>query len=286
MNAVRGDEWAPRTRLQAWTLPGIPEVAAGDDLSELIGDAVDAARAESDTDGLEDGDIVVVTSKIVSKAEGRFVHADERDAAITSETVRVVAQRPGPPGSGGTRIVENRLGIIAAAAGVDASNTPAGTVLLLPEDPDLSAQRLARALRRRFRVVVGVIVTDTLGRPWRLGQTDAAIGAAGVEVLENLRGERDMQGRVLAVTAPAVGDEIAAAADLVKRKSAGTPVAIVRGLGRLVRSLDAPGARELNRGSATDMFRSGTDEALAEGYRRAQAGEPLTRGDGIGSAGG
>lgn len=264
--------------MHVWTLPGIPEITTGDDLAELIGDAVDAARTEYAADGLEDGDILVVTSKIVSKAEGRFVHATARDAAITSETVRVVAQRTGPLGSGGTRIVEGRLGIIAAAAGVDASNTPEGTVLLLPEDPDRSARHLAHALRSRFHANIGVIVTDTLGRPWRLGQTDAAIGAAGVEVMEDLRGERDMQGRRLDVTAPAVGDEIAAAADLVKRKSAGTPVAIVRGLARLVRDLDGPGARGLNRSQATDMFRLGTDEALAEGYRRAQAGEPLHQG--------
>jgi coenzyme F420-0:L-glutamate ligase / coenzyme F420-1:gamma-L-glutamate ligase len=147
--------------------------------------------------------------------------------------------------------------------------------LLLPTDPDHSAHQLATSLRERFGVTVGVIITDTLGRPWRVGQTDAAIGAAGVLVIDDLKGELDGQGRVLGVTEPAVADEIAAMADLVKRKNAGTPVAVVRGLGRLVTALDAPGARTLNRASALDMFRLGTDEAIAEGYRRAQAGEPL-----------
>jgi Uncharacterized conserved protein len=129
-----------------------------------------------------------VTSKIVSKAEGRFVRADDREQAITDETVRVVATRV--TGDHVTRIVENRLGIVSAAAGVDASNTPEGTVLLLPLDPDASARAICATLRERFGVDVGVIVTDTLGRAWRIGQTDVAIGAAGVLVTDDLRGSR------------------------------------------------------------------------------------------------
>ena len=146
---------------------GLPEIQQDDDLAELI-----AAAAE-----LEDGDILVVTSKIVSKSEGRIVQADDREAAITAETVRVVATREHEGGV--TRIVENRQGIIGAAAGVDASNAPHGTVLLLPVDPDASARALATGLRALTGRHVGVILSDTLGRPWREGQTDIAIGAAG-----------------------------------------------------------------------------------------------------------
>jgi len=222
--------------------------------------------AASGPDGaLRDGDILAVTSKIVSKAEGRTVHAADREDAITEQTVRVVATRPRADG-GVTRIVENPQGLVMAAAGVDASNVPDGVVLLLPEDPDASARALAAALRERFGVRVGVVVTDTIGRPWRQGQTDAAIGAAGVRVITNLRGTRDASGRVLAVTAPAVADEIAAAADLVKGKASGMPVAVVRGLGHLVGDLDLPGARALIRPASQDLFRVGSDEAWREGY--------------------
>jgi coenzyme F420-0:L-glutamate ligase/coenzyme F420-1:gamma-L-glutamate ligase len=164
-----------------------------------------------------------------------------------------------------TRIVENHLGIVGAAAGVDASNTPDGTVLLLPRDPDTSAARIRTALQERFGVAIGVVISDTLGRPWREGQTDIAIGGSGVTLLDDLRGTTDSQGRVLDVTAPAVGDELASAADLVKRKSSGLPVAVVRGLGHLVVD-GAPGAGVLIRPSDTDMFRLGTDEARSEGF--------------------
>ncbi len=248
-------------RLSAWAVDGIPEIAAGADLSAVIGDAL-AASAPADRP--QAGDIVVVTSKILSKAEGRFVDAGDREHAIASETVRVVASRITDGRE--TRIVENRLGIVGAAAGVDASNTPEGTLLLLPLDPDASARALCLALRRRFGVDLGLIVSDTLGRPWRIGQTDVAIGAAGVLVVDDLRGSADAHGRTLGVTQPVVADEIAALADLVKGKSSGRPVAVVRGLGRLVAGLDAPGARSLVRTGPTDMFRLGTDEALAEGY--------------------
>ncbi|WES63178.1 coenzyme F420-0:L-glutamate ligase [Microbacter sp. GSS18] len=256
--------------LQVWALPGIGEISGGDDLAALIGDAAAASAASDPDTGLRDGDILVVTSKIVSKAEGRMLHADDREDAITAETVRVVATRPGANG-GVTRIVQNRLGIVSAAAGVDASNTPDGTVLLLPEDPDASARALAARLRERFAVEVGVIVTDTLGRAWRDGQTDHAIGAGGVHVFEDLRGGTDAEGRPLVVTQPCVADELAAAGDLVKGKAARLPVAVVRGRGDLVGSLDLPGARSIVRSLDRDMFRLGTDEAYAEGFAAGRA---------------
>ena len=239
--------------MQVWAVEGIPEIRPGDDLVTLIGDAVGE---------LQDGDILAVTSKIVSKAEGRIVVAEDREAAITAETVRVVATR------GNTRIVQNVWGQVMAAAGVDASNTDDGTVLLLPEDPDASARALCLALRERFGIRLGVVITDTFGRPWREGQTDVAIGAAGLRVLDDLRGTRDAAGHELAVTQPAVGDEIAAAADLVKGKANGTPVAVVRGLGHYVTDeVDRAGAQPLIRDAAHDMFRVGSTEAWNEGYR-------------------
>jgi coenzyme F420-0:L-glutamate ligase / coenzyme F420-1:gamma-L-glutamate ligase len=243
--------------LQVWALEGIGEITPGADLVEVVHRAAGGS--------LRHGDIVVVTSKIVSKAEGRIVAADDREEAITAETVRIVATRTHPSGHT-TRIVQNRLGIVSAAAGVDASNTPLGTVLLLPEDPDASARRLAEGLRRATGADVGVIVTDTLGRAWRDGQTDVAIGAAGVTVFEDLRGTTDAEGRPLVVTLPCVADEIASAAELVKGKATGRPVAVVRGRADLVGPLDLPGARTIVRDLARDMFRLGTDEAYAEGY--------------------
>ena len=246
---------------------GIPEVAAGDDLAAIIAGATE----------LGDGDILVVTSKIVSKAEGRVVEAADREQAITAETVRVVALREHEGGV--TRIVENRQGIIGAAAGVDASNAPEGTVLLLPVDPDASARALATGLRALTGARVGVILSDTLGRPWREGQTDIAIGAAGVYVFEDLRGRSDASGKALAVTMPCVADELAGAGELVKGKSAGVPVAVVRGLGRYVGDLDLPGARSIQRPAERDLFRQGADEAYDDGYRagfdEAQAEGPL-----------
>lgn len=229
-------------------LAGLPEVRAGDDLAKLI---VAAGP------GLVDGDILLVTSKIVSKAEGRIVEARDREAAIDAETVRVVARR------GPLRIVENRQGLVMAAAGVDASNTPSGTVLLLPEDSDASARAIRDGLRDALGVDVGVIVTDTFGRPWRNGLTDVAIGAAGVRVLEDLRGGTDAHGNPLSATVVALADELAAAGDLVKGKSAGLPVAVVSGLGRLVGET-VDGAREMVRVAADDMFRLGTSEAVRE----------------------
>ena len=234
---------------------GLPEVRPGDDLAALISDAVE----------LGDGDILVVTSKIVSKSEGRIIEAGDREAAILAETVRVVATRQYEGGI--TRIVENRQGIIGAAAGVDASNAPDGTVLLLPVDPDASARALATGIRALSGAAVGVILSDTLGRPWREGQTDIAIGAAGVRVFDDLRGSTDASGKPLAVTMPCVADEIAGAAELVKGKSSGVPVAVVRGLEQYVGDLDLPGARSIQRPADRDLFRIGADEAYNEGYR-------------------
>ncbi len=243
--------------LTIWPLHGLPEITPGADLGAMI---ADAAGGE-----LRDGDILVVTSKIVSKAEGRIIRADDREDAITAETVRLVASRTSPTGHT-TRIVENRLGIVAAAAGVDASNTPEGTVLLLPEDPDASAREIATALRLHTGAHVGVIVSDTLGRAWREGQTDAAIGAAGVNVFEDLRGKTDAEGRELVVTQPCVADELAAATDLVKGKASRMPVAVVRGRGDLVGDLDLPGARSIVRPAERDMFARGHEEAYADGF--------------------
>ena len=229
--------------MQVWAVEGIPEVVAGDDIAALI----------LERTALEDGDIVVVTSKIVSKAEGRFVNAEDREDAITSQTVRVVATR------GTTRIVENPLGLVMAAAGVDASNTPEGMVLLLPEDPDKSAREIRAKLGN-----VGVIISDTIGRPWRQGVTDIAIGAAGIRVLDDLRGTPDAGGKKLEGTIVALADEIAAAADLVRGKANNLPVAVIRGLSHLLGEGDAT---QLIRPAAEDMFRLGTTEAWDEGYR-------------------
>lgn len=243
-------------------VPGLPEITAGADPAELI------AEAAPD---LADGDILAITSKIVSKAEGRVIAADREDA-IDAETVRLVARR------GPTRIVETRHGLVLAAAGVDKSNTEPGTVVLLPEDPDASARRLRKALRDRLGVTVAVIITDTLGRPWRNGQTDAAIGVAGLLPVRDLRGEADTFGMQLEVTLAAVADEIAAAADLVKGKTAGLPVAIVRGLAGLVTDADGPGAQALIRPAAEDMFRFGSADVLAARRTvREFTGEPVDR---------
>jgi coenzyme F420-0:L-glutamate ligase/coenzyme F420-1:gamma-L-glutamate ligase len=246
-------------------LHGIPEIQAGDDLVAVI-----SAAAEASGTVLTDGDILVVTSKIVSKAEGRMIAADDRREAIDAETVRLVASSA----DGGVRIVESRLGIIAAAAGVDASNTPEGTVLLLPVDPDASARTLAAGLRSATGAAVGVILSDTLGRAWRDGQTDSAIGAAGVHVFEDYRGSTDSAGRPLVVTLPCVADELAAAADLVKRKTTGIPVAVVRGRADLVGDLDLPGARSIVRAAERDLFHTGAREAWEAGYAAARAASP------------
>jgi coenzyme F420-0:L-glutamate ligase/coenzyme F420-1:gamma-L-glutamate ligase len=248
------------TSLSVTPVSGLPEVTPGADLAAMI---------ETAAPGLTDGDILVVTSKVISKAEGRLVRAD-REQAIDAETARLVARR------GETRIVETRHGLVLAAAGVDNSNTPPGTVALLPEDPDASARRLRKDLTGRLGARIAVVVTDTLGRPWRAGQTDAAIGAAGIVPLRDDRGRADAFGNVLEVTVAAVADEIAAAADLVKGKTDGIPAAVVRGLSHLVTADDGPGAAALIRTAAEDMFRYGSaDVPLARRTVREFSSQPV-----------
>lgn len=278
-------------------LAGLPEVRPGDDLAGLIvtalagtgpaanGGGLGDGAGRGDGAGLADGDIVVVTSKVVSKAEGRVIVAgpdaspEEREGlrakAIEAETVRVVARRAHARGE--TRIVETPQGLVLAAAGVDASNTEPGTVLLLPEDPDASARAIRAGLRALTGADVGVIVSDTLGRPWRNGLTDVAIGVAGLNPLDDLRGRTDAYGNRLDATITAIADEIAAAAELVKGKLAGVPVAVVRGLGSLViPGDDGPGARALVRPPDEDMFRFGSADVLyARRTIRDFTGEPV-----------
>ena len=246
------------TRLEVWAPDGLPEVAEGDDLAGLVLAAHD----------LVDGDIVSITSKVVSKAEGR-VRPGEREAAIDEETVRVVARR------GPTRIVRTRLGLTMAAAGVDASNVASGSVVLLPLDPDASARALRAAVHERAGTTVGVIVTDTAGRAWREGQTDIAIGAAGLVVAEDFAGRTDPYGNPLAVTMPAVADELASTAELAQGKLRGRPLAIIRGRSDLVLPIgeDGPGAASLIRPEGGDLFGFGAREAVV----RALAGDAADR---------
>jgi len=226
---------------------GVGEVAPGDDLAALLARAVD----------LQDGDILVLTSKVVSKSEGRVVNA-KREEALADETDRTVAWR------GHTSIVRTHQGIVLAAAGIDASNTSPDTVVLLPVDPDASARRLREAFARGIGRNVAVLVTDTAGRAWRNGQTDIAIGAAGIDVMHDYAGRTDPHGNELAMTTPAVADELAAAADLVKRKLDRRPAAVVRGLHSLVLRPGAhgPGAAALVREESLDMFGLGAREAV------------------------
>ncbi|MGQ0632841.1 MAG: coenzyme F420-0:L-glutamate ligase [Sporichthyaceae bacterium] len=233
-------------RLSIHPVTGIGEVTGGTDLAAL-------ALAHAD---LRTGDVLVVSSKIVSKAEGRMRRADDREDAITAEAVRVVASRRG------TRIVETRHGLVLAAAGVDASNTAPGTILLLPVDPDESARRLRAGIAAAGGPDVAIIISDSLGRPWRIGVVDVAIGVAGIEAAADLRGTVDAYGNPLEVTVVAVADEVAAAAELVKPKLGAVPMAVVRGLAHFVRAEDGPGARALVRPASEDMFSLGTAEAM------------------------
>jgi coenzyme F420-0:L-glutamate ligase / coenzyme F420-1:gamma-L-glutamate ligase len=251
--------------LTVWPVLGLPEVRPGDDLAALLVEA-----ASSGGLALAEGDVVVVSSKVVSKAAGLVRTATTRADAVGAETVREVARRSTAVGD--TVIVEARSGPVMAAAGIDASNTPDGQLLLLPEDPDAAA----RELRARIRALVpdvtlGVVVADTAGRPWRDGVTDFALGAAGVRPLEDLRGRPDSSGRVLEVTVRAIADELAAAADLVKGKLDGVPAAVVRGAGGHVIADDGPGAAAMLRGRAgqwwQDWFRYGHVEAVRAALR-------------------
>ncbi len=227
-----------------------PETALAEEVVRVV--AADPAGP------LRDGDIVVVTSKIVSKLEGRLVAADQRAESLVGETVRTVARR------GAVTIVQTRHGLVQAAAGIDNSNVAPGQLLLLPVDPDDSARRLRAELAGITQLRVGVIISDTAGRAWRLGQTDHAIGAAGVKVINSYAGRHDPYGNLLQVTEIALADELAAAADLVKAKLAGRPVAVIRGLADHVLDDDsaAGSARDLVRNVDQDFFHYGVRESV------------------------
>lgn len=210
------------TDLSIRALAGIGEVRPGDDLAGLIAGA-------AGPDGLADGDVLVVTQKVVSKAEGKLVAVDPDDPrghrdVVEAETVRVLRRR------GDLVISETRHGFVCANAGVDLSNVERGYAALLPDDSDRSARRIRDGLRARAGVEVAVIVSDTFGRPWRRGLTDVAIGCAGIGAIVDLRGTEDGSGRELHVTEVAVVDELAGAADLVLGKATGCPVAVIRGV--------------------------------------------------------
>ena len=265
-------------------VPGLPEFAPGDDLAGAIAGAAP---------WLADGDVLVVTSKAVSKVEGRLVEvppgADReqlRLRAVEAEAVRVVARR------GPLAIVQTRQGWVVAAAGIDASNVGRDALVLLPEDADASARRLRERLRELAGVDVAVVVSDTFGRTWREGLTDVAVGSAGIDALIDHRGDVDAFGNRLETTRVALVDELASAADLVKGKLAGVPAAVVRGL-PVTRPEPDPGTRPLVRLPADDLFpygsrdlvgsrapgrdllpRDGELAAVAEAFRIASAALP------------
>ncbi|MBW3589246.1 MAG: coenzyme F420-0:L-glutamate ligase [Actinobacteria bacterium] len=229
-----------------YPVEGIPEVRPGDDLAKLIAGAVEAAGLE-----VQDGDVLVVTHKIVSKAEGRIAKIppgddDAKLQIVMGETARVVRQR------GGLLIAETKHGFVCANAGVDSSNVEEGTVTLLPVDPDRSARGLRKQIKRLTGASVAVVITDTWGRAWRIGQTNFAIGVAGMLALNDHRGKPDHFGRIMSVTSIAIADEIASAAELVMGKSERIPVALIRGL----QYPEGKGrARSLVRDPQSDLFR-------------------------------
>ncbi|MEH1169739.1 coenzyme F420-0:L-glutamate ligase [Micromonospora sp. CPCC 205539] len=246
-------------RLEILPVLGIGHVSEGDDLAAMIATAAPWLR---------NGDVLVVTSKIVSKAEGRLVDVPAdgperltaRDEVLAGETARVVASR------GATRIVQTHHGFVMASAGIDASNVDKTRLVLLPVDPDASARALRAALRERYDLDVAVIITDTMGRPWRNGLTDVALGVAGMPAIRDHRGEVDPYGNELQLTQMAVVDELAGAGELIKGKCDQVPVAVVRGYLSSTRSDDdADGARALIRDAAQDLFSLGTAEARATG---------------------
>ncbi|MEV6372667.1 coenzyme F420-0:L-glutamate ligase [Micromonospora musae] len=257
-------------KLEILPVLGIGHVSEGDDLAALIATAAPWLR---------DGDVLVVTSKIVSKAEGRLVDipADgperqaARDEVLTAETARVVARR------GATRIVQTHHGFVMAAAGIDASNVDKTRLVLLPKDPDASARALRAALRERYDRNVAVIVSDTMGRPWRNGLTDVALGVAGMDAIRDHRGETDPYGNELTLTEMAVVDELAGAGELIKGKIDQVPVVVIRGYLGATRDDDGAGATVLVRDAAQDLFSLGTAEARAAGLA---AGAVLADGPG------
>jgi dehydro coenzyme F420 reductase / coenzyme F420-0:L-glutamate ligase / coenzyme F420-1:gamma-L-glutamate ligase len=236
-------------RIEVWSVEGLPEIEPGTDLAQLI----------ADRSTVRDGDVVVVTSKVISKAEGRIVEVDpaEREVArrdwAEREARRVVARR------GDLLITETEQGFVCAASGVDGSNLPADRLALLPLDPDGSATRLRDALKARG-ADVAVVVSDTFGRPWRAGQTNVAIGVAGLRPMRDHRGDKDTFGMVMEATVIAVADEVASAAELVMGKTDGVPVAIVRGLPK--DALGEGSAREIIRPAEEDLFRTGSVETI------------------------
>ena len=218
---------------------GIPEVRAGDDIASLIVEALGSFE-------VRDGDVLAVTQKVVSKAEGRVVPDEGKEEAVLREARRIVARR------GDLVVAETRHGFVCANAGVDRSNVPVGFLSLLPEDPDAAAERIRTGLLDRTGGDVGVVITDTFGRPWRRGVVNVAIGCAGVPALVDLRGTKDLHGRVLESTVVALADEVAAASGLVMAKDEGVPVAVIRGL----RPEGPHGtAREIVRPRQEDLFR-------------------------------
>lgn len=236
------------SRLEVWGVEGIGEIRPGDQLGEIIADAC----ADPPNGPLGDGDVLVVTQKVVSKAEGRLVEIDASDPLshkrlVEDEAARVVRRR------GDLLITETKHGFICANSGVDLSNVERGYAALLPIDSDRSARRVRDIVRARLGCTVGVIVSDTFGRPWRKGLTDVAIGVAGIAGVVDLRGAPDALGRVMQVTEVAVADEIAGAAELVMGKSSGIPVGVVRGVERSW--LRDASVAELIRPPQEDLFR-------------------------------
>ena len=257
---VAARRFAATLTLSLTPLRGLPEVRPGDDLGGLL-----AAAAPED---LESGDVLVVSHKVVSKAEGRLrrlseVEVGARARSLAGEqgkdprVVQVVLDESAEVirAERGVLISRTRHGFVCANAGVDASNVPGDRVVLLPLDPDDSARRLRRRIEERRGARPGIVVADSFGRPWRLGQSDVAIGAAGVEVLDDWRGRPDREGRELRATAIALGDSLAGAAELGRRKDSGEPAVLVRGAEAAVTFDDGPGAAVLVRPAADDLFR-------------------------------
>lgn len=267
-------------RVEIVAVPGIPEIGDGDDLGAVVCAALVAAQIE-----VRPGDILVLASKTASKALGLRRYAS-RDAVIADDTVRVVAERT--TGERVTRVVESVAGPVMAAAGVDESNVGgAGGVLSLPGDPDAAAGWVLERVRTALGWTdepLGLILSDTAGRPWRGGVVDFALGSAGVRVVDDHRGGADADGRPLSVTVVAVADEIAAAADLVKAKSGGLPLAIVRGLPWAGSQPDGRHASTLVRTGPGDWFRLGPVEAVREALG-VEPGSPASEAVGIRPAG-
>jgi coenzyme F420-0:L-glutamate ligase/coenzyme F420-1:gamma-L-glutamate ligase len=248
--------------LEATPLPGMPEIEPGGDLAGAIDDAAAAAALQ-----LMAGDVLVVAQKIVSKAEGRLrslaqVKPSDRAEKLAAtlekdpRLVQLILEESGEVlrAERGVLITRTRHGFVCANAGIDASNVPEGIVSLLPEDPDRSARRLRAALHARLVTAPAVVISDSFGRPWRLGQTEVAIGCAGLQPIDDLRGQRDALGRELTATLLAVADEAASAAGLVRAKKGREAVVLVRGLERYVSDSDGPGAAALLRPREEDLF--------------------------------